>query len=1018
MEHSSSPSAFPPIPRRNRERERGRVRDQDRDLPPSHVPSRRHNAPHAISTVDASRDRDDSTDVFHDWTDQDRDRYVQRYLRDSVPAAPASAAPGSPEVISSLITSLSAISRPLSNHFEGPSYLAPLDTRNLGASSAPTSPGHSSGSFGVDYGAYARPSRNEAREEDIPLDELAASAPVIRTSKPPSGFSPLTAPKSPKSPITRDASGLRSILSRGSSSALSRPSSRGSLTSGADSIGKLSIERTAEPLSPGAEGSLRRRESHDSWGKKSGRNQRGLMYMSSKERLREKESEKRASIGAVGGTSNAISLNGSMTSRLDPLAAESIINEEPTPDPPPRPQRPSWSVEPPSNNHNSSSSGIPSPRTIPARDSSLRKTGPGAKRSSARASRNAKRDSDGGANDTIHEIDEHSSSTRNSRGETARRKQLTATKEQDLDPVRLSADLPRNPASFSKPRPDIYSTSPSTPASAMFPDLDPVDDGAPSPAVAQGRRRDRESSAEARYRRRSGRMTPDHLGGYNSESGGIGLKVKRSSSRLKRLSGGASPATDRSSEHGIAAGNTQSDQPHIAYERPTSADSVDDAVESYLCSPRLSQKIRHPQTGRVISFSEVGDPSGSAVFCCVGMGLTRYITAFYDELALTLKLRLITPDRPGVGDSEPYAEGTATPLGWPDDVYAICQSLKITKFSILAHSAGAIYALATALRMPQHIRGRIHLLAPWIPPSQMSVFGASAQTPLPPTNAIPTSQRILRALPTPFLKAANSSFMTATSSSITSSLPKQKRAKREKKAAKEKEAKRPSQDAVDNKENGDHGHGDHAPNDLAQTLAADENMDRIRPTGTNPTGPTGSQANANGNGHRHNRSNSSQQGRRQSEKEELISAAAQLANSQLADRERQETYDNRLTHAIWQLATTGANPAVDLLVCLERRHTIGFRYVDITRPVVIHHGSRDTRVPVENVKWLGKTMRRCEVRVLEGEGHGLMASALVMGGVLMEVSREWDEWSRVTGATKREHERTRRGTIGTIGQAR
>ena len=77
---------------------------------------------------------------------------------------------------------------------------------------------------------------------------------------------------------------------------------------------------------------------------------------------------------------------------------------------------------------------------------------------------------------------------------------------------------------------------------------------------------------------------------------------------------------------------------------------------------------------------------------------------------------------------------------------------------------------------------------------------------------------------------------------------------------------------------------------------------------------------------------------------------------------------------------------MDLLVCLERRHTIGFRYVDITRPVVIHHGSRDTRVPVDNVRWLGKTMRRCEVRVLEGEGHGLMASAQVMGGVLMRGS--------------------------------
>jgi hypothetical protein len=140
--------------------------------------------------------------------------------------------------------------------------------------------------------------------------------------------------------------------------------------------------------------------------------------------------------------------------------------------------------------------------------------------------------------------------------------------------------------------------------------------------------------------------------------------MKRSSSRLKRLSGPLSPRPDDRSRESPSPQPVQNPTP-AGYERPQSADSVDDAVESYLCSPRLSQKIRHPQTGRVISFSEVGDSEGSAVFCCVGMGLTRYITAFYDELALTLKLRLITPDRPGVGDSEPYSDGTATPLSWP-----------------------------------------------------------------------------------------------------------------------------------------------------------------------------------------------------------------------------------------------------------------------------------------------------------------------------------------------------------------
>lgn len=125
------------------------------------------------------------------------------------------------------------------------------------------------------------------------------------------------------------------------------------------------------------------------------------------------------------------------------------------------------------------------------------------------------------------------------------------------------------------------------------------------------------------------------------------------------------------------------------------------------------------------------------------------------------------------------------------------------------------------------------------------------------------------------------------------------------------------------------------------------------------------------------------------------------AKSPEEERERQQDYDTRLTHKIWELATANANPAVDLLTCLERRQTIGFRYVDITRSVVIHHGSKDTRVPVENVQWLGKTMRRCEVRILDGEGHGLMASAGVMGSVLTEIAKEWEDWTTIVQGKRR-----------------
>jgi pimeloyl-ACP methyl ester carboxylesterase len=379
-------------------------------------------------------------------------------------------------------------------------------------------------------------------------------------------------------------------------------------------------------------------------------------------------------------------------------------------------------------------------------------------------------------------------------------------------------------------------------------------------------------------------------------------------------------------------------------ERPSSADSVDDAVDAYLCSPRLTQKIRMPTSGRTVSFSEVGDPQGFAVFVCVGMGLTRYVTAFYDELALTLGLRLITPDRPGVGESDPVDETEQAVLNWPDDVLYICQALKITKFSILAHSAGAIYALATALRMPGHIRGKIHLLAPWIPPSQMESVVSTGDN-KEKAGSIPTSQRILRALPTPILKAANSSFMSATSSSLTTSLPRTAASRR-----KNRRSVTP------------------APPAARDAAKRDTLINSSNPEPSEPSEPTPEQVEAS-----------------------LMLAAIAAAQ----EKERQTSYDERLTSAIWSLSTRNANPAVDLLVCLERNRPVGFRYVDIVREVVIHHGVRDTRVPVENVKWLGKTMRRCEVRILPTEGHGLMASAMVMGGVLEEIANEWKDWRKV-----------------------
>ena len=476
---------------------------------------------------------------------------------------------------------------------------------------------------------------------------------------------------------------------------------------------------------------------------------------------------------------------------------------------------------------------------------------------------------------------------------------------------------------------------------------DDIEKGAPAPGIAQMINRNIERASSEDAKSANG---PDSSAVPRDSAKRSSLALpKRSNSRLlKRFSRPISPAPVEGRR--TVSNNLLEPKRATSYQMEET-DFISDAVNEYLLSSKLSQKISDPQTGRIISFSEVGDPEGSVIFCCVGMGLTRFVTAFYDELASTLKLRLVTPDRPGVGGSESHMDGLGTPLGWPDDVRAICQHLSITKFSLLAHSAGAIYALATALRMPQHIRCRVHLLAPWIPPSQMLAIGAQQEH--SPARSLPYSQRFLRSLPTTFLRAANSSFLSATSATVTTSLPKSPR------RSKRKSFIWGGVTAPDVQEHANGGVQDDCVSpELRNSEMADfskENRPPIRHVSTSTNGRSVAQA----------------------------------------EKERRSAYDARLTEAIWDAATTGTNPAVDLLVCLERRQTIGFRYVDITRSVVIHHGTKDSRVPVENVKWLGKVMRRCEVRVLEGEGHGLMASAGVMGSVLVEMAQEWSDWNRV-----------------------
>ncbi|KAN0079244.1 hypothetical protein V8E54_004458 [Elaphomyces granulatus] len=857
--------------------------------------------------------------------------------------------PASSEVISSLISSLESISTPARSHFE--------NVPHIGSYTAPPSPrvppsefsqprGRSNRKPSIENGDYG-PHKTSSDTTDSPFlhPDDAAIAPVIRMGP------------APASPRSRNSS-RRSSSTR-------RPSSKSSYTSlrtryeDSTSISAISAE-------PGRRFSTAASiASSSSGGRKS--LQLGLFKRSSREFPPEKEVDhlrKSTNYGdglklRVSHSKASLRSRRSMANLVEEGGPNSAVvefknNEE---------EKSSLDVKR-APSQRSLNGPIPSPggigngRFIPTRESSLRHSMSGSSNTKRKSARHSRYSSTGSKDLKI----EVGIAEVNTETTTKRIKELKEQQKRIRTEIKDSEEMSANSQhAVPEPQPQLPQTSSEQPnrlsrnVEGPPRDIGRVDDlheeSAPSPAIQT--RRARES------KRNSGPLV--------SKTVNIQPLIRRQSleksdqlSRAysRRSSEPMSPLSPRHHKRTPSSILSQGRQ-STAEEQPSSLDSIDIAVEAYVSSSRLTQKVPHPRSGRMIAFSEVGDPKGHVVFCCLGMGLTRFLMAFYDELARTLKLRLVTLDRPGVGESEPCLDGSATPLSWPDDIAIVCNFLKITKFSILAHSAGAIYALATALRMSQHIRGRIHLLAPWIPPSQMSNIG-SHKEPLPNT-AVPYTLRILRALPTPILRVANSSLMTATSSSITTSLPKSPRRSKRKSTGKDTPAP--------------------GVTEFPFTVAVSQSdHPRMTPSSRdhgNLQDVESSTLSSLANGKSH---------------------AASITRNEMSvtqNRERQTEYDNRLTFRIWELATTNANPAVDLLVCLERRQTIGFRYVDITRTVVIHHGSRDTRVPVDNIRWLGKTMRRCEVRVLEGEGHGLMASAVVMSNVLTEIAKEWEDWTTV-----------------------
>ena len=116
--------------------------------------------------------------------------------------------------------------------------------------------------------------------------------------------------------------------------------------------------------------------------------------------------------------------------------------------------------------------------------------------------------------------------------------------------------------------------------------------------------------------------------------------------------------------------------------------------------------------GRELAFEEYGDPDGRPVLSFHGGLSSRLDAAPAHDAARTLGIRIVSPDRPGMGRST-YQPGRRL-LDWPADVAVLTDTLALDRFAVMGWSCGGPYAAACAAKMPERITA-VGLLSSAVP---------------------------------------------------------------------------------------------------------------------------------------------------------------------------------------------------------------------------------------------------------------------------------------------------------------
>jgi len=116
---------------------------------------------------------------------------------------------------------------------------------------------------------------------------------------------------------------------------------------------------------------------------------------------------------------------------------------------------------------------------------------------------------------------------------------------------------------------------------------------------------------------------------------------------------------------------------------------------------RRNQTLALPRGG-VLGYAEYGDPNGVPVLHVHNLIGSRLQLPTRERNLRDQGIRLIAPDRPGVGLSSPLAPFSFE--AWSEDVAALADALGIERFAVVGSSLGAVYSLALAHHLPGRVR--------------------------------------------------------------------------------------------------------------------------------------------------------------------------------------------------------------------------------------------------------------------------------------------------------------------------